>query len=59
MVLYLYTDMLDSIPFTHYQYFCNHDSTSGQITAVAKNARAGRAVLPRGVSVQKSMYTCA
>ena len=55
MVLYLYTDMLECIPFTHYQYFCNHYSTSGQFTTVAKNARAGRGVLPRGVAIQKSV----
>ena len=53
MVLYLYTDMLDCIHFTHYRYVCNHYSTSGQFTAVAKDARVGRAVLPRGVSIQK------
>ena len=47
--------MLDSMPFTHGQYFFNHDSTSGQITADEKNARAGRAVLSRGVEIQISV----
>jgi len=50
-MLYIY------IPFTHYQYFFNHDTFSGQITAVAKHAGAGRAVLPSGVEIQKSVYT--
>ena len=53
------TDMLDCIPFTYYQYCCNHYSTSGNFTAFAKNARAGSVVLPRGVSIQKCVYTCA
>ena len=33
--------MLDCIPFTHYQYFCNQFSTSGQFTAVAKKYTCG------------------
>ena len=57
MVLYLYTDMLDRFPYKHDQYFCDHNTTSGQFTAVAQNARAGRAVLPQGASMQKTLYT--
>ena len=51
--------MLDCIPFTHYQYFCNHFSTSGQFTAIAKNARAGRAVLTTWrFDTKKCVYMC-
>ena len=58
MVLYLYTDYAGLYTFHALSNVLQSLLyTFGQFTAVANIARAGRAVLPRGVSIQNSVYT--
>ena len=48
--------MLECIPFTHYQYFCNHYSTSDQFTAVWKKCTCG--LTTWRFDTKKCVYMC-